>query len=68
MDLKDTVFNVSAIHKRMGDVSKNNLHYFSHGNYGMLTLDEVKLLRDIIDNDYKAISRLLNSLTNLKKK
>lgn len=67
MEIKDTVFNVSAIHKRLPkSVSRHSLHYFANGMYNMLSASEIKKMKDVIDYDYKIATEILNKSLKTK--
>lgn len=62
MEIKDTVFNMSRIWKRMPkDTKKLSVHYFANGGYGLLSKQELKQFKAIIDNDYRVVSDIIEN-------
>lgn len=67
MKLSETVFNMSAIQKRVLGLDRLRLHYFANGLPSQLTEKEITQIRSIIDADHKkAISILDKSVKHAK--
>lgn len=60
MLLSKTVFNMSAIQKRVLGLDRLRLHYFANGIPSQLTKKEIKEVKSIIQADYKKAIDILN--------
>jgi len=60
MLLSKTVFNMSAIQKRVLGLDRLRLHYFANGMPNQLTKSEIKEIKSIIDADYKKAVAILD--------
>lgn len=61
--LKETIYNVSAIHKRLGKSApkREDLYLFARGIYRMLTPEQLQNMQLVIDADYKEAKRILSA-------